>query len=103
MIDFKLSSFFYQKAQFNARVQPVCLPYDSELIRKKSLTGRSAMITGWGATSYGGSGSPTLLQATLKVVNQKFCKEAFQRYLEITDEYLCATSEGFDKDSCQVS
>lgn len=107
--------------RFNDRISPVCLPYDSQLIRTKSLTGRSAMskfdfwqfwksephyfssltVTGWGATSYGGSSSPTLLQATLKVVNPNFCKNAFQKYMVITDEYLCAASEGFDKDSCQ--
>lgn len=87
--------------RFNDRISPICLPYDSQLIRTKSLTGNKAIITGWGATSYGGSSSPTLLQANLKIVNQNFCKNAFQRYLEITDEHLCAASEDFDKDSCQ--
>lgn len=60
------------------------------------------MITGWGATSYESGDNPaTLLQATLKIVNQAYCKKAFQQWTEITDEQICAGVEGWDKDSCQ--
>lgn len=55
------------------------------------------MIAGWGATAYNGESSPTLLQASLKIVNPNFCKKAFEKWLTITDEYICAASEGFDK------
>lgn len=34
------------------------------------------MVTGWGLTSFNGQSSATLLQATLKVVNPTFCKNA---------------------------
>ena len=61
-----------------------------------------AMVTGWGATSYDSSENPaTLLQATLKIVNPTFCKQAFKQWTEITDEQICAGVENWDKDSCQ--
>lgn len=73
------------------------------MFRTQNIVGRTALITGWGRTAYQGVSSSILLQASLKIVSQSSCKQAFKRWVNITDVYMCAATEGFDKDACQVS
>jgi hypothetical protein len=73
------------------------------MLRSKSVVGRTALITGWGRTAYQGVSSSVLLEASLKIVSDTFCRNAFKRWVNITEVYMCAASEGFDKDACQVS
>ncbi|XP_074597493.1 proclotting enzyme-like [Brevipalpus obovatus] len=89
------------RVQFNERISPACLPYDSELFRYKDVTGRQATITGWGQTSFEGQSSDVLLQTSFRIVPKKFCQTAFMRWVNITDLYICAGNEDSSKDSCK--
>lgn len=89
------------QVNFNDRISPVCLPYDSQLFRYGDLTGRGATITGWGKTSFNGPSSDLLQQASFEIVSQDYCKKAFEKHVTITEVYLCASNTGSTKDSCQ--
>nr|AOA32904.1 chymotrypsin-like protease 1 [Nemopilema nomurai]AOA32905.1 chymotrypsin-like protease 1 [Nemopilema nomurai] len=56
-------------AQFNNRVQPVCLPSTYN----KPLPGTTCFITGWGKTSHPGSSAYVLQQSPLPVVDNRRC------------------------------
>ncbi|KAI9290834.1 putative trypsin-like serine protease precursor [Neoconidiobolus thromboides FSU 785] len=56
-------------------------------------------VIGWGATSYGGSLSPVLLEVKAPVFNVGDCKEAYP-ILDIESQFCAAYPEG-GKDSCQ--
>lgn len=89
------------QVDFNERISPVCLPYDSELFRYKDVTGIQATITGWGQTSYNGRPSDVLRETSFRIVSSEWCKRQFQRWVDITDLYICAGNEDSSKDSCQ--
>ncbi|XP_053212679.1 proclotting enzyme-like [Panonychus citri] len=90
-----------EKVTFNERMAPICLPYDSQLFRFGNITGRSATITGWGRTSFNGPSSQVLLQASFEIVPQEYCKDAFKKWVPISNVYLCASNVGATRDSCQ--
>ena len=56
--------------------------------------------SGWGTTSYGGSGSDVLLEVSVPVVNHTTCVDTMGA--GITEGMICAGGEE-GKDGCQVS
>ncbi|XP_031763541.2 trypsin-3-like [Galleria mellonella] len=61
--------------------------------------GQNVVVTGWGATSEGGSGSDTLMVVTVPVVSLQSCNETYSN--SITPRMFCAGYEEGGKDSCQ--
>ncbi|EFX72217.1 hypothetical protein DAPPUDRAFT_231459 [Daphnia pulex] len=61
-----------------------------------TYAGQSALISGWGTTSSGGSISQTLLKATVNVLDNTACK---LQYSTLTNNMICAAAPG--KDTCQ--
>ena len=57
---------------FSATAAPVCLPASVSPL----YTGEVASVAGWGDTTQGGSGSPTLLEANLTVISNSQCSNA---------------------------
>lgn len=86
----KLSS----KTEFTESIQPICLPQ-----KNRDYAGQLGIITGWGHTSFGGSGSNQLRQVSLPVWNNTSCDAAFS--VAITEFMLCAGNRKGGKDSCQ--
>ena len=83
------------------RIWPICLAYDSDLLRSKGTVGRKGVITGWGRLAYNGKSSELLQEAQVEIVDQEKCRTAFERYIKVDDFYICAGVTGSTKDSCQ--
>ncbi|CAG2121751.1 unnamed protein product, partial [Medioppia subpectinata] len=83
-----------QKTPFTDSVKPICLPQ-----RNRDYAGQLAVVTGWGHTSFGGSGSPQLRQVSLPVWNNTWCDSSYS--VDISDQMLCAGNPRGGKDSCQ--
>jgi len=49
---------------FNDNVVPACLPTD----KTKTYAGQSAVVSGWGAEAFKGSGSPVLKETTINIL-----------------------------------
>lgn len=85
---------------------PICLP-EAELSNRAKLTGQSAMVLGWGHTSYGGINSRVLQQATVPIVDTAECNSIYKKIPSgtfsrgITNNFLCAGLEEGGKDACQ--
>ena len=80
-------------------IRPICLPTDPS----EMFADVEAIVTGWGATSSGGSLSSTLLEVTVKTMTNDKCTNDYGYSSSmITSEMLCANVEGGGKDSCQV-
>ncbi|HEX9992875.1 MAG TPA: serine protease [Acidimicrobiales bacterium] len=63
--------------------------------------GDLAWVTGWGATSEGGSGSPVLLEAQVPIVSDADCADAYGTDL-VPEHHLCAGFLGQGGvDTCQ--
>ncbi|XP_049831505.1 trypsin-1-like [Schistocerca gregaria] len=77
---------------FNSNVQAV------GLTSSEPSAGTSVTTTGWGATSYEGSASNTLLAVTVQIVDRNTCNQA---YGIITSRMICAGVNGGGKDACQ--
>lgn len=75
-------------------IMPVASPADDAIV----ATGVPAVVTGWGATSEGGSTSTELREATVPIVTNTQCDSA---YGLITDNMLCAGYAEGGVDSCQ--
>ncbi|XP_026480263.1 melanization protease 1-like [Ctenocephalides felis] len=78
-------------------VRPVCLPI-SNALQTMNLTGRSAVVTGWGYTEWG-TRSPDLLKVGLPVVDNEQCNSVYRRRATIISKQLCAGGTG-GRDSC---
>lgn len=63
--------------------------------------GTDTLVSGWGATREGGSGSLTLLSANVPVVETTVCNEPASYNGEITDAMLCAGVREGGRDACQ--
>eukprot|EP01065_Artemidia_motanka_P030285 TRINITY_DN362_c0_g1_i2.p1 TRINITY_DN362_c0_g1~~TRINITY_DN362_c0_g1_i2.p1 ORF type:complete len:735 (+),score=294.86 TRINITY_DN362_c0_g1_i2:42-2207(+) len=62
------------------------------------FAGKMATVTGWGATSSGGSASSVLREVTYPVITNTECSTM---YSGITKNMLCAYQEGGGRDACQ--
>ncbi|XP_047118544.1 trypsin alpha-3-like [Schistocerca piceifrons] len=77
---------------FNSNVQAV------GLTSSEPSAGTSVTVTGWGATSSGGSASNTLLAVNVQIIDRNTCNRS---YGYITSRMICAGVTGGGKDSCQ--
>ncbi|GFT08052.1 proclotting enzyme [Nephila pilipes] len=85
--------------QFHDDISPVCLPFDS--LYNTNLTHKTSYVTGFGTTSFNGASSDVLMEASFDIQGQELCRKAYERELNITEEYLCAGMMDGSKDSCQ--
>jgi len=77
---------------------PACLAKTSDTT---AFDGKSALVYGWGTTSYGGSSSlDKLLEVAVPVVTKETCKAEMEPKYTITDGMLCAGGVA-GQDSCQ--
>lgn len=81
---------------FTDTIRPVCLP---TRYVNTDLDGQTAVITGWGTTSYGGQVSDPLLQVSVKVLSTEHCRQFPAIGSKITDNMFCTYEDG--KDACQ--
>jgi len=84
----------YQPLNYNAapHIRPICLPsFNSGL-----LTGKSALVAGWGQTQETGLGSQVLLKANVHVVD---CREEDTAH-DLSETMVCAAGEGYSKGAC---
>ena len=58
---------------FTDTVKPACLPSDISA----NYEGQTAIVTGWGATSFQGSLSSTLREVDVKVTTNDFCRSKY--------------------------
>jgi V8-like Glu-specific endopeptidase len=87
-----------KKAVINDYVKPVCLASNTD----NPATGTPTVIIGWGTTSEGGQDSPTLLQVTIPVYDQKKCHDEYVSMGYNVDEtMICAALDQGGVDSCQ--
>ncbi|XP_060534549.1 CLIP domain-containing serine protease HP8-like, partial [Cylas formicarius] len=78
-----------------SNIKPICLPV-SEI--NDDLTGKSAIVSGWGATEKGYK-SPILLKVSVPVLTLSVCHKVYQQFAPITDQQICAG--GYNgRDSC---
>ncbi|PRD34304.1 UNVERIFIED_CONTAM: Proclotting enzyme [Trichonephila clavipes] len=84
---------------FHDDVSPVCLPFDS--LYNYNLTGKTSYVTGFGTTAFNGPSSDVLMEVSFDIQSQELCRKAYERELNITQEYLCAGMMDGSKDSCQ--
>lgn len=86
-------------ATLNSRVQtiPLATSSDSALF----APGVYATVTGWGATSQGGSTSNVLREVQVPIVSNTTCNASNAYNGQITGNMICAGLSGGGKDSCQ--
>jgi len=83
------------KITFTDHIQPVCVPQNIDAIVHK---GKSAWVTGWGATSEDGPVSDQLRQVLVPFLEMSECTKEYGSS-EIDDTMECAGRQGVD--SCQ--
>ena len=76
----------------------IALPEQDEEIP----AGAMVTVTGWGATSEGGSLPATLQTLDVPVVDNPTCNQKYSGFNDITDQMFCAGVDAGGKDSCQV-
>ncbi|XP_026496855.1 trypsin-3-like [Vanessa tameamea] len=63
--------------------------------------GKSALVSGFGVTSYGGLPSSTLLAANVDIVSQEACSRAYRMIARISSGMICASANNPPRDACQ--
>ena len=78
---------------------PVCLPPRGA---NEIYSGQNGTVVGWGTTSEGGTQPSTLQQATIPIISNDQCNEAYKSMTSITPRMICAQYPNGGVDSCQV-
>ncbi|XP_064471949.1 proclotting enzyme-like isoform X2 [Ornithodoros turicata] len=86
-----------QDAPLGRGINLVCLPKDED--QWAELSGKTAVIAGWGAQSDKGKMSSTLQEVMLPILSQTKCEEALEGLVSVDKTVLCASALG--KDSCK--
>ena len=76
-------------------VGTVCLPD----INQPLLSGKQCYITGWGTLTSGGSQPDQLMEASVPIVSQASCSNAYPG--QIHDSMICAGLDAGGVDACQ--
>ncbi|CAH2105630.1 unnamed protein product [Euphydryas editha] len=63
--------------------------------------GISALVSGFGTTSYQGSVPGTLLAAWVNIVSQQECSQAYRQLAMITSGMICASANNPPRDACR--
>jgi len=93
---------------FKDAIQPICLPgrtpelLNEDFVKINGLP-TGVYITGWGATSFRGPTSNTLLQGLIQVTTPQFCADKFKAFtnVDIDDTKICARDVNDKIDACQ--
>ncbi|PKK21436.1 suppressor of tumorigenicity 14 protein isoform X1 [Columba livia] len=80
---------------FSSVVQPICLPDTTHHFP----VGKDLWVTGWGATSEGGSGASILQKAEIRLINQTVCNELLTD--QLTPRMMCVGILSGGVDACQ--
>jgi len=80
---------------FSSTAQPIALESNTVPV------GTNVVVTGWGATSEGGSASTTLRQVTVQIISDAACNSAYAAFGGITARMICAGVPNGDRDACQ--
>jgi len=84
-----------QPLNYNAapHIRPICLPP----LNSGLLTGKSALVAGWGQKHEYGLVSQVLMKANVNIV------DCIQSYIphDITETMICAAGEGYSKGACK--
>jgi trypsin len=73
----------------------------AELANQDGPVGGQMLVTGWGDTSQGGTGTIALEGVQVPLVDEANCNDANSYNGQITDRMICAGLEGGGQDSCQ--
>ncbi|XP_033311496.1 chymotrypsin-2-like, partial [Bombus bifarius] len=79
---------------FRASIQPIKLAGYNYV--KKSFTGRTGAVIGWGKDGSSGAGTKRLKYAFLPIISNKECST----YWAVTEKHVC-TSASYHQDACQ--
>ncbi|XP_010082473.1 PREDICTED: suppressor of tumorigenicity 14 protein [Pterocles gutturalis] len=80
---------------FSSVVQPICLPDATH----NFPVGKDLWVTGWGATSEGGSGASILQKAEIRIINQTVCNQLLTD--QLTPRMMCVGILTGGVDACQ--
>uniref|UniRef100_A0A672UR94 Suppressor of tumorigenicity 14 protein homolog n=1 Tax=Strigops habroptila TaxID=2489341 RepID=A0A672UR94_STRHB len=80
---------------FSSFVQPICLPDATHVFP----VGKDLWVTGWGATTEGGSGSSILQKAEIRLINQTVCNQLLTD--QLTPRMMCVGILTGGVDACQ--
>ncbi|CAG8103827.1 unnamed protein product [Penicillium olsonii] len=83
---------------FGSTIAAVELPASSDAMPE---TGTQCSVSGWGATSAGGSTPSNLEVAYIDVIDHAQCVEEYKSDNEVDDSMICAGAEAGGKDACQ--
>ena len=99
-----------KKVEINRSVKPICLPFQNDSSGRNKESRQlddetTAVVIGWGTTSFGGPKSSILREVDIKIENTDRCARAYSDFDSnesrntILPTMLCAGDNG--KDSCQ--
>ncbi|XP_018011241.1 serine protease filzig [Hyalella azteca] len=84
--------------KFALHILPICLPDTDE-----DFAGQVGSVTGWGATSFGGSYARKLNEVRLPILRNDECQSWYRQvwpFKKIAPEYICAGFKSGGKDAC---
>nr|XP_045595131.1 uncharacterized protein LOC123756133 [Procambarus clarkii] len=79
---------------FSDRIMPICLAQSQDF-----GDFGTAIASGWGHNSYGGSSPQVLHKVTLDIISNKACDDLYGGLYDIFDTMMCTYTE--NKDACQ--
>lgn len=85
-----------KQVNFTDNIFPACLPFDDDILNQKNpgvVDNQTVWTLGFGQTSYNGRASDLLREADLAIVPQESCRKAFQHLINLSSEYVCASSQ----------
>ena len=85
-------------SKFKKTIAPICIADNT--FNSKNLTGRIALMAGWGNTSPTGRKATALNQVKLPIVSEESCKATYGNSVaKIDDKVICAGGK-VGKDAC---
>ncbi|XP_068216644.1 venom protease-like [Palaemon carinicauda] len=96
------------RVTFTEKISPICLPWVEK--EAPNLEGRKLTVTGWGATSFGGSMSNVLREVIVTVFPNRDCDTSYSTLRDYTfrfpgkicgAEFICAGDKDGGKDACK--
>ena len=88
------------KSNINKKIiAPICLANNS--YNSRNLTGRMAVITGWGRLGPGRNSSDVLMQVKVPIISQQTCDVSYTHFnVFINNKTICAGYPEGDRNSC---
>ncbi|XP_045446958.1 trypsin-3-like [Melitaea cinxia] len=85
-----------QKMKFSYKVNAISIAEPNINIPP----GKSALVSGFGTTSYQGTVSKSLLAASVNIISQEECTRAYLQIAAITPGMICASANNPPRDAC---